>query len=226
MHARINISIFSCAFAFYSLIDSYMHTCTHAHMHIVHCFSVTTQRSPGPCAPPHSTKNATAALGRLVLAVLQRRCFGTTLVIALPLFCSVGFVLPKIFIGQSISLFHFFVLTHFTVSHVHISSSVQSQQNHLADTQTHVAVLCPQLRVLKVVNNHALTDQGLLALAKGCPLLFELNLTGLYVHSVCMMMVLLVVHLPVNMNIPDWTMLGVLCLHACSLLWLFSVSIP
>jgi len=138
----------------------------------------------------------------------------------------VGFVLPKIFIGQSISLFHFFVLTHFTVSHVHISSSVQSQQNHLADTQTHVAVLCPQLRVLKVVNNHALTDQGLLALAKGCPLLFELNLTGLYVHSVCMMMVLLVVHFPVNMNIPDRTMLGVLCLHACSLLWLFSVSIP
>ena len=195
-------------------------------MHIVHCFSVTTQRSPGPCAPPHSTKNATAALGRLVLAVLQRRCFGTTLVIALPLFCSVGFVLPKIFIGQSISLFHFCVLTHFTVSHVHISSSLQSQQNHLAETQTHVAVLCPQLRVLKVVNNHALTDQGLLALAKGCPLLFELNLTGLYVHSVCMMMVLLVVHLPVNMNIPDRTMLGVLCLHACSLLWLFSVSIP
>jgi hypothetical protein len=31
MHARINISIFSCSFAFYSLIDSYMHTCTHAH---------------------------------------------------------------------------------------------------------------------------------------------------------------------------------------------------
>jgi len=31
MHACINISIFSCAFAFYSLIDSYMHTCTHAH---------------------------------------------------------------------------------------------------------------------------------------------------------------------------------------------------
>jgi len=130
------------------------------------------------------------------------------------------------FIGQSISLFHFFVLTHFTVSHVHISSSLQSQQIHLAETQTHVAVLCPQLRVLKVVNNHALTDQGLLALAKGCPLLFELNLTGLYVHSVCMMVVLLVVHLPVNMNRPDWTMLGVLCLHACSLLWLFSVSIP
>ena len=119
-------------------------------------------------------------------------------------------------------LFFISLFSHiFTVSHVHISSSVQSQQNHLADTQTHVATLCPQLRVLKVVNNHALTDQGLLALAKGCPLLFELNLTGLYVHSVCMMVVLLVVHLPVNMNRPDWTLLGVLCLHACSLLCFF-----
>ena len=117
MHARINISIFSCSFAFYSLIDSYMHTCTHAHMHIVHCFSVTTQRSPDPCAPPHSTKNATAALGRLVLVVLQRRSFGTTLVLHCRCFVLCVFGFPKCSSGNLfhcfISVFHFFVLTHF-----------------------------------------------------------------------------------------------------------------